>query len=74
MVSTSDRPYTEAIRLEPRRAGYHANRAAVGPARYCSPRHQVPCNSRIEGCNRLYDVAGNGPGRYSSVRHGNPFK
>jgi hypothetical protein len=47
----------------------------VGPGRYCSPRHRVPCKSIIEGSKSVSgvdDVAGNGPGRYCSPRHQMP--
>ena len=32
---------------------------ALGPARYCTPRHAMPFNSRHEGLNTEDDVAGN---------------
>jgi len=47
--------------------GCHLNRETrsrnalddLGPGRYSSPRHRVPCNSRNEGSNALDDVANN---------------
>jgi hypothetical protein len=60
-----------------RRAAHAAQRQRkplrfVGPARYCSPRHRMSFNSRLDGpaCWRHGRQV---PGRYCSPRYGMPF-